>query len=366
MRLPLAVLVLSLAVAAPAEAVSGGTALPVSQAPYIAWLGGRCTGTLISPTRVLTAAHCLDNHDAALENLRIGVDGNVDEGGAKIAVAGYSVDPRFKLSFPFSHASPQSAIAVDDVGVIVLEKPIRGITPIRLADGSDASIEAPGTPTTLIGFGITDTADAPPLQQGSLPRISSAQCLTSYPNAIVAHMGCALDPRTTGPFTQACPGDSGGPVLVATPSGPVQIGVTSWGPETMDGLCGQKPLPDVFMRTAAFTRFLTQAKLPIEPFTNLEHAGAGAKVHGSPHVGRTLTCDVSVKLGGDPAKLAYGWQWADASGIDPIPGQHRRTFALTRRFFRSMPAGRRLFCSATARNAGGSLVLQSGSVGVKR
>ncbi len=38
--------------AAPAGAVSGGAALPIEQAPYVAWLNGRCTGTLISPTRI--------------------------------------------------------------------------------------------------------------------------------------------------------------------------------------------------------------------------------------------------------------------------------------------------------------------------
>ena len=62
--------------AAPAQAGSGGTTLPVEQAPYIAWLGGRCTGTLISPTRILTAAHCLDGQDIADARVLVGIDGN--------------------------------------------------------------------------------------------------------------------------------------------------------------------------------------------------------------------------------------------------------------------------------------------------
>jgi secreted trypsin-like serine protease len=366
MRLPLAVLALTLALAAPASAVSGGTTLPIAQAPYVAWLGGRCTGTLISPTRVLTAAHCLDNHDAAGEHLLIGVDGNTGKGKA-VAIEGYSVDPRFKLSFPFSHATPQSAIAVDDVGVIVLKKPVMGIAPIRVADGSDASLEAPGTPTTLIGYGITtpdEGAPRAPLQQGVLPRISAAQCLAAYPRAIDANMGCALDPRTTGPFTQACPGDSGGPVVVSTPGGPVQIGVTSWGPETMDGLCGQKPLPDVFMRTAAFTKFLATAELPILPFTHLTHRGSTARIAGTPRVGHTLTCE-PVKLGGDPATLHYFWTKVTKKGIVDIPNAQHRTLAVTAKLRDSVPFNHAVFCNALARNKGGELLLQSGSADLR-
>ena len=60
--------------AAPAQAGSGGTTLPIEQAPFIAWLGGRCTGTLISPTRILTAAHCLDGQDIADARVLVGID----------------------------------------------------------------------------------------------------------------------------------------------------------------------------------------------------------------------------------------------------------------------------------------------------
>src|SRR3954453_10672427 len=89
--------------AAPAQAASGGSTLPIAQAPYVAWLGGRCTGTLISPTRILTAAHCLDGEDVADARVLVGVDGNMltrGVGKRTVSVRGYAEHPKFKLSFP--------------------------------------------------------------------------------------------------------------------------------------------------------------------------------------------------------------------------------------------------------------------------
>src|SRR3954454_8658188 len=157
-RLSLAVLVTTLAAVAPAQAVSGGATMPIAQAPYVAWLGGRCTGTLISPTRILTAAHCIDGEDIADAQILVGVDGNtLTRGASKLAVPvrGYAVHPKYKLSFPFAHKSPQDAIAVNDVGLILLTKPIRTITPVRVAGTGDGALEADAAAATILGYGMT-------------------------------------------------------------------------------------------------------------------------------------------------------------------------------------------------------------------
>ncbi len=107
-KLILAILVSGVA-AAPAHAASGGATLPIAQAPYVAWLGGQCTGTLISPTRILTAAHCLDGADIADAQVLVGVDGNtLTEGFSKLAVPvrGYAVHPKFKLCVPVRAQQP--------------------------------------------------------------------------------------------------------------------------------------------------------------------------------------------------------------------------------------------------------------------
>ncbi len=146
-------------------------------------------------------------------------------------------------------------------------------------------------------------------------------------------------------------------MIVQSPTGPVQIGVTSWGPEVKDADCGVKPLPDVAMRVSSFASFLAKSKLPIQPFTL--RRGAVSHVVGKGRVGRTVSC-AAPKLGGDPAKLSYSWQVTTTGFID-IKGARSRTLTITAAIFRKSGLARRLLCTVTARNAGGRLEAASGS-----
>jgi hypothetical protein len=184
-------------------------------------------------------------------------------------------------------------------------------------------------------------------------------------------MGCNEDLAHHTPLIQACPGDSGGPVIASTPSGPVQIGVTSWGSETMNGACGEKFLPDVYMRTAAFLDFINQKDPVIEPFIKRRRDTSGGfsrpvvKIVGTPREGHKLTCKPP-KLGGDPYKLTYSWRVTRGVRIVDLPRETKQTLEITHALYRVPKHDRHVGCRATARNAGGSISMPSDLVPLKR
>jgi hypothetical protein len=137
----------------------------------------------------------------------------------------------------------------------------------------------------------------------------------------------------------------------------------------MNGACGEKFLPDVYMRTAAFKAFIESKKPVIEPFSS-KHGGTFgpslSKIVGTAKIGNTVTCKVP-KLGGDPYKLSYTWSVAKQSDIVAIPGKTKQTIKVTNAVYHfAIKESRRLFCTAIARNAGGSLTMFSGSVPLKK
>jgi secreted trypsin-like serine protease len=350
MRILLTLLAAGLVFAAPAGAVSGVKQANPADVPFIVALANGCTGTLIAPDRVLTAGHCLESFSANDFRVHVGAarnDGAIatDSG---IPARGFAVHPRFEESFPFAHKSPQNAIAQFDVGVILLARPVTGVTPVKLGTRADETLGETGS---LFGYGITDRSKSNrALRGGDMTVISASECAQSYPRAIIASEICGLDRRSArAPFIQACPGDSGGPFLKQTPAGPVQIGITSWGPEVKAAKCGAKPLPDVYMRVSSFLDFINDPDPVIEPFPTGD--APYATVTGDARVGGTLTCNAP-PLGGSPATLSYRWIWNNkvisrGATATAIPEMR----------------GRSVGCTVTARNASGHVDMFTPRIG---
>jgi secreted trypsin-like serine protease len=349
-RIGVALFAAALMLAAPAGAVSGGKQANVADVPFIASLPDGCTGTLIAPDRVLTAGHCLDNVTPTNFNVHLGTLHSTSYTSGGVPARGFAIEPRFKESFPFAHRSPQNAIAQYDVGIVLLAQPVTGVTPVKLGTPADEKV---GTTGSLFGYGLGGPRPhgfSEPLRTGDLTVISAAKCAKAYPKAIIASELCTQDLKSKhAPLVQACPGDSGGPTLVHTAQGPVEIGITSWGPEVKDAKCGAQALPEVTMRVSSFTSFINDPNPVIEPFPTGDKPYA--TVSGQAKVGATLTCNVP-PLGGSPAALSYRWFWNNkvisrAKTATAIAGMR----------------GHSVGCTVTARNASGHMEMFTPRVG---
>jgi hypothetical protein len=351
------VLVLALA-AAPAGAVSGGKPAAVADVPFIAWLPSGCTGTLIAPDRILTAGHCLAGFSPIGYSVIVGRDGNrlIPFGGDRfkgavanggIPARAFAIKPGFKESFPFAHRAPQNAIALNDVGIIFLAQPVTGIDPVKLPAAGDRSPEKVGETASIFGYGLTGPSPlsaARSLRTGMMSVISSAACKRAYPKAIIGSEICGQDlVHRKAPLVQACGGDSGGPFIRQTALGPVQIGITSWGPEVKDSPCGRRHLPGVYTRTSSFAPFINDPNPVIQPYpaASLDDLASVPKVTGIGKVGQTLTCNPP-QFAGSPSTLSYRWIL------------NRRTVSRTATLKVPRDAvGHFLGCDVTARNASG-------------
>jgi secreted trypsin-like serine protease len=192
-----------LSVAAPAAAITNGHpdgnghpnvgGLVADQA-YSDGTWTYCSGTLISRTVFLTAAHCDDGGD---ERVRVTFSTAYQVGDPTYAGT-FHGDPRYSQRQSDPH----------DIAVVVLDRPVTGIAPARLPAAGSLSGLRHGRSFTSVGYGAYEVTKGPGGHQylyNDVRGVAHGTLNTVTPS----WLRLSMNPATGDGGT--CYGDSGGP-----------------------------------------------------------------------------------------------------------------------------------------------------------
>jgi secreted trypsin-like serine protease len=201
---------------------------------------GVCSGTVVAPTVILTAAHCAENEYGGV-NTPAGYSVTITRGGSRLATGPTAGTEVAQVSKVMVDPVFRRLTGVGDAAVLIVTHPLS--VPAAGLDAGDRLRVHGGTQGFMAGWGeVSYSEPTLPLKpQSAVTLVQTTRWCNRHARAF--HQGselCSRDPPrdTTG----TCNGDSGGPLLVAEHGNiPVEIGIVSRGSPT----CSPKQ-PTVF------------------------------------------------------------------------------------------------------------------------
>jgi hypothetical protein len=326
------------ATAAAAPKIIGGTTIEIQQAPWQVEIEqesrGRtissCGGSIIGPTQILTAAHCVFSIFGSPASpsamvVRAGISNSfaphATDAEQRSAVASYRIHPGYV------HVETGSQ---DDVAVVTLVSPLdlSGPNARAIALPASGAVPATGSKVTVTGFGrqAPDTNPDGMLRALDLVIEPQADC-GGENNAIVV---CA-----TATNSAICSGDSGSGLV----EGSVVIGIASLGinrcPRGSTGVYTSVAAPEIL-------RFVQGNDAP--PAAPRRGGGARLESPTALQVGQTVHCEPGAWTGAP----TFTYTFVDA-GTGATLQRGKQDYIL-----KSRDIGRRIGCRVAATNEGGT------------
>jgi trypsin len=241
--------------------IVGGRAGSIAEFPYLSFIEARegkhgfaCTGTVVAPRVVLTAAHCVESLD----------HGGLTPATKYVLATGVTSPEEAKAENVFHVAEAHVFPGFDpgtlhgDAGILILDHPTSAPV-LPLAGAGDAALYAGGASVQLAGWGLTQAnAKEEPsgLRTTSMIVQTASVCQAKthgyYSPFSPAAQMCTLDLPTRK--SGGCFGDSGGPTIGLRPDGTaVELGIISTGGDSCD-----TKRPNVMTRTDLVSSWVSE------------------------------------------------------------------------------------------------------------